>query len=316
MDRYTTATLPCIWFAASLNLPSDKQAANKKTTQLIHSDGGAMKASLRIPVLIIFVMLLVGQACSLSRQQPPETQPTPTSEVMTLPPTPIPTMPPTPLPTLAGRLVTFDKLTLLVPMGISQSEQGQIVPGVVDGAPWDVPVQHVKVVFSGYPLQGTTHQPAIYVFPTAGFDNADAIVDNLRNVLSLRPEEASPMPFLPPSNAAQMFTAQMSYMDFDGGSGVRYLTQLGQGFWPINNQDLVYTYQGLTDDGRYYISVIMPVSNTALPASGSGVNLDQLASNFASYVDETTLLINERPEDTFAPRLADLDALVQSIIVK
>jgi hypothetical protein len=278
-------------------------------------DGGAMKASLRIPVLIIFAMVLIGQACSLSGQQP-EVQPTPTSEVMNLPPTPIPTLPPTPLPTLAGRLVTFDNLTFLAPLGLSQTEQGQIVPGVVDGAPWDVPMEHIKVALAGYPLQGTAHQPAIYVFPTEGFDNAAAAVENLTNVLSLRPALANPMSFLPPSNAAQMFTARMSYMDFDGGSGVRYLTQLGQGFWPINNQDLIYTYQGLTSDGRYYISVIMPLSNTALPASGSGVNLDQIASDFAAYVADTTLLINERPEDTFTPRLADLDALVQSITVK
>ena len=44
--------------------------------------------------------------------------------------------------------------------------------------------------------------------------------------------------------------SQVQYLDFKNGTGVRYLTQFDQGILPINNYELVYTYQGLTSDGK------------------------------------------------------------------
>lgn len=47
----------------------------------------------------------------------------------------------------------------------------------------------------------------------------------------------------------------------DGG-GIRYLTQFGQAAGLITNPELFYTFQGLTDDGAYYVAAVFPVAQS------------------------------------------------------
>ena len=78
-----------------------------------------------------------------------------------------------------------------------------------------------------------------------------------------------------------MFLSKPEYLKFENGSGVRYLTMYGQGFAPINNHDLFYSFQGLTADGRYWVSVIMPVNHPSLQATYD----DPLPADFAQFAE-------------------------------
>ena len=60
---------------------------------------------------------------------------------------------------------------------------------------------------------------------------------------------------------------QVQYLDFKSGTGVRFLTQFNNGMAPVNNHDLIYTFQGLTSDGKYYIAAVLPVTHPDLPAN-------------------------------------------------
>ena len=62
-------------------------------------------------------------------------------------------------------------------------------------------------------------------------------------------------------------TAKGKLQPFVSGIGVRFLTEYAQYFVPVNNHDLFYTYQGLTNDGQYWISVILPINHPDLPAN-------------------------------------------------
>jgi hypothetical protein len=122
---------------------------------------------------------------------------------------------------------------------------------------------------------------------------------------------------LPPSNALQVFRAQVEYLSFANGSGVRYLTQMAQGMGLINNQELFYTFQGLTGDGAQYVTFFFPVTLPALPDSPAIRNVDypNFAENYASYVQETVAIVNAEPPAAFIPDLALLDELVRSITI-
>jgi hypothetical protein len=124
------------------------------------------------------------------------------------------------------------------------------------------------------------------------------------------------MPFLPPFNAAQVMHAQISYLDFENGQGVRYLTQFDQAPLPINSFELIYTFQGLTDDGQTYVAAVLPVTHPDLPATPL-VNEQQIAelSDFAAYLAQTVAWLEQQPGDSFTPNLAQLDALIQSLEV-
>ena len=126
------------------------------------------------------------------------------------------------------------------------------------------------------------------------------------------------LPFLPLVNAAQAIQARVEHVSFQGGQGVRYLTQLNQGLVPINNRELFYTFQGLTGDGRYYVVAILPVAQSLLPADAASVpqaEQEAMAADFKQYLADVTKTLNAQGDAGFAPALTDLDALVRSIEV-
>jgi hypothetical protein len=221
----------------------------------------------------------------------------------------------------------YQGVSFSYPATLATDVKGQAVPAQPAGsdAPWWLPVpEYTQLALVGYPLTGTTQQPQVVVFPADEFakTNAEAAtrIDALRKLLQDQP--ANPegqMSFLPLENAAQQMHTKVQYEPFVGGQGVRYLTQYAQAPLPLNNQDLFYTYQGLTDDGKYYVAAILPVSHKSLPASVNAVPQDQqkaLTENFAQYMNDAVKALDGQPDASFQPSLADLDAMVKTIAVQ
>jgi len=68
------------------------------------------------------------------------------------------------------------------------------------------------------------------------------------------------LPFLPNFNAAQELYVQYKVTLLE--VGMESLSHPIQQFYdPINNIEFFYTFQGLTSDGKYWISAILPISN-------------------------------------------------------
>jgi hypothetical protein len=122
------------------------------------------------------------------------------------------------------------------------------------------------------------------------------------------------MPFLPLFNASQVMHAQVQYLDIKNGKSVRFLTQFDQAPLPVNNFELIYTFQGLTSDGKYYIAAVLPVTHPELPATEQ-VSAQQAAelNDFPAYLTKTVTWLDQQPSGSFTPDLANLDALIQSI---
>jgi hypothetical protein len=198
----------------------------------------------------------------------------------------------------------------------------EIIPGVESPAGWESAPEHVQLSLIGYVVPEVFHDPRILVYPIGEFeassDIAASIIANLRGLLAEKPAKPEAIPFLPMFNAAQMMRAQVKYLDFQTGSGVRFLTQYGQDYFPINNRDMFYTFQGLTDDGQYYVAAIFPVSHPNLPADGMevpGGDRDAFANNYESYVADIELLLNVQDLSSFTPNLSFLDAMIHSLEV-
>lgn len=129
--------------------------------------------------------------------------------------------------------------------------------------------------------------------------------------------DSQPLPFLPLVNAAQVFRAQPAYLTFggerggsEGGRGVRFLTHYSQGPVPLTQRDVWYTFQGLTEDGSYYLSVILPVRIGDLPTEGPA---DIDPATYETYLNDTFAMINTTGD--IQPGLAALDQFVNSIAV-
>ncbi len=117
--------------------------------------------------------------------------------------------------------------------------------------------------------------------------------------------------------AAQEFHAQYQLVPFANGNGIRYLTQYAQYYAPINNHDMFYTYQGMTADGQYWISAIVPMSHPLLPADPSilpeGATVDNFGDIFVGYIGNLTNQLNTQAPESFIPSLTALDQMVASI---
>jgi len=182
---------------------------------------------------------------------------------------------------------------------------------------------YYEFTFNGYPLVDKFHAPILRVYPTADYaameDRIPQVVAELFGAIGLQTQAGvnTNLAFLPFWNAAQMFTASSSYFDFQSGSGVRYLTMFGQAFYPIDNHYLFYTYQGVTSDGAYYVSAIMPVSNPALPERGEDTITDwnAFADNWNAYIFQAVGLLQGYTPNSFTPQLPMLDAMMASLSI-
>jgi hypothetical protein len=185
---------------------------------------------------------------------------------------------------------------------------------------WEVAPQHTRISLQGYPISNHIMKPQIFIYPVKELgkynEAAGRMADDLQALLQVR-QPGVYMPFLPLSNTSQVMHIQEQYLDFKNGQGVRFLIQLAQGPTPINNYELFYSYQGLTSDGNYYISAILPITHPELP-SNSNVSHQQTIDldDFFVYLENTIFWLEQQPGGSFTLDLATLDALIQSIEVR
>jgi hypothetical protein len=193
------------------------------------------------------------------------------------------------------------------------------VPARADEMWFAVAPQHHRVTLQGYSVTGRSTKPQIFIYPVAdlaAFDEgAGRIATDLQAPLQAR-QPVDSTPFLPRFNAIQAMHAHVEYLDFKNGKGVCFLAQFNQGSVSINNLGLIYTFQGLTSDGKCYIAAVLPVTHPELPATEQ-VNAQLVESNeYPAYLTKTVTWLDQQPNGSFTPDLTKLDALIQSIEVK
>lgn len=295
-----------------------------------------MKKILILLILIIFLTACnlpnIGSSDSTEAPQAPATQPVP-------PPTAVPAEPSaTIVPTLEpidGTEMNLGGVYMIVPTCLPITVSGVIVPAQPTneaGMPYEIWPQHRQFSYSGYPLSGKIFEPIMRVYPVAEYaalqDFVNEQVTALQTLIASRPAQIEgSLPFLPTLGAAQAFHTNVQYLDFQNGSGVRFLTEYAQYLAPYNNYDLFYTFQGLTADGKYWISAMFPINHPILPATydstevpAGGIPIPQMSS--PTYVEEMDAyyanmkaLIELQPAESFTPALDCLDRYFTSLSI-
>ncbi|PKN83029.1 MAG: hypothetical protein CVU46_17635 [Chloroflexi bacterium HGW-Chloroflexi-8] len=280
------------------------------------------KSGLLTQMLVIILLagslLLAGCSTTLSTSTPDE--PTSTSA-------PIATVEPT---ATVAALVTEIPDTNGLPQliletgSIASGFQTETIPAVTDSVNfpyWEVLPEYSRVTLEDYPIQDHLMKPQIFIYPVAELrkinEGASTIITSLQTLIQ-SPQEIENMPFLPLFNAAQMMHTNIQYLDFKNGMGLRYLTQFTQGIVPINNYELIYTYQGLTSDGNYYVAAVLPVNHPSLPVNDKVTEseLPEFANNFKNYVKNVVNSLNPQAANSFTPDLTLLDAMMSSMEIK
>lgn len=223
-------------------------------------------------------------------------------------------------------------LQLTIPDGLATSASAETIDVVTDqtGAPWDIAPAHLQLTLQGYPSNGSFHVPQIFVYPAQDYAKANpGAADSIKSLQAVLSNPSvqhmnDNLPHVPFFNAGQVFAAQEKVIQFNGGSGLRIVTQYAQDVSPINNGGLFYDFEGLTSDSKYYIVAILPTHLPFLPADNNpsstvpsgGIPFPQnnaSGPDFESYFKQVTDQINAAQPDQFNPTLTSLDTLIQSI---
>jgi hypothetical protein len=184
--------------------------------------------------------------------------------------------------------------------------------------------QYTQVTLTTYQT-GSSVSPEIDVFSVQSYneDFPPNGISDFQSALQALINGGTPgknLPFLSPHESAQIIHAQYQVLHVPSGSGIRYLTESAQNYAVINNNALFYTYQGLTSDGKYAITAILPVSNPVLPNNGDtypgGESFQQFSDSFDTYIANTQTQLDGQPSTNFSPSLVLLDDLVKSIQIQ
>ncbi len=274
-------------------------------------------------------------------------------------PTPAPTQTNVPAPTLAdptalasptvkaepsttpaatsfpGTAVSFDRLSLVIPTGVAAGGSGSLVPETKGDsvAPYDVAPAHLQFKLEGYALEGKFLLPQIYVYPAQvyaqlqEYGKAAQSLERLQAVLAqssmVNVKELPEVPFF---NVNQSLAAQVKVIPFQGGRGVRVVTLYAMSRAIINNHELIYHFEGLTDDGQSYVVAILPVTAPGLPEDGQpgsavpqgGVpvpDFNDMNVNWMGYYGDVRQMLQGLEPGAYTPNLDQLDALIGSLSI-
>jgi hypothetical protein len=284
----------------------------------------------------IFGIMIINLACSFVAGIP--ATPTQVAEIATIVATTMQALTAAPsesvstqVPTqISGTPVSFENVSLVIPNGLAGGANTEAAPAISaeSGAPWEVVPAHLIFTLTEYQLQNKFHEPRIFVYPADEYaivnSHAENQINQIKKILAGSPISKNTLPRIPWFNAEALISVNIQIIKFQNGSGIRDLTLYSQYLAPINNRELFYHFEGLTDDGKYYVLAILPITapilpddekpDAVVPPGGVPIPTDFGPDN-TIYYDYVTEKLNSLDSDSFSPSLSALDALMQSLLV-
>lgn len=235
---------------------------------------------------------------------------------------PTSTVTPTAIP---GIPVSNGNISLVIPTGLASnadfSTSTEVEYPYINPSNGDMP-EHTVITLSEFALQGTT--PRILVFQADQFAQYTELTQKIIAELQVLPVQSNTDV---PADLQATFFAQTKFLSSSSFYGIRYLTEVLNGYSPINNMDIFYYYQGLSLDGKYYVEALLPIHATFLapdsnpdsviPAGGIPFSVSSMGDVTAvqNYYNAVKDKLNTADPAAFTPLLATLDELIQSIRV-
>lgn len=144
-------------------------------------------------------------------------------------------------------------------------------------------------------------------------------VRKLNDVLLSKPKRiGTNFPDILNSDAGAEFTVNLNYISFKNGEGFFVMTQYAMEVTVINNEELVYIFEGLTSDKKYYIWGKFPVKSSHLPNDGSDQEkvreIDKGRNAYAKYLINVKKLLKDK--SSFTPKLEEIEETVKSLEIK
>ena len=155
----------------------------------------------------------------------------------------------------------------------------------------------------------------------AGSTDAGAAFDNLKALLDAQSAGADTTIPTPPifGGLEQLPVGRIVFIPFEGGQAVGYVSHYASAGGPVTNDNgLDYVIQGLTDDGRYYIVGLLPLSANFLPDTAADISADTLSSiesDVTAYLTSVGADIEGAADSDFTPDLGSIRNALATIAI-
>jgi hypothetical protein len=237
---------------------------------------------------------------------------------------------------IGAKTVLSNGVSLAYDPSLATDVTGELVPASTEAMPaYAIAPAHVAFTFNGYPFE--YYGPEVQVVPLADYlTQADlpAVVSDqvqeLQSDIARRPNldqkykvfvpvpEGAPAtgapPLVPPINAQPQMAAKKGYLDFASGSGMRFVYWASQAPLPVDPTFLFYTYEGVTSDGKHFVTATFPV-HAPVTAPVPTPSANSTPAELNAFNAAMAQAIESADPAAFTPPLPKLDALVQSIQV-
>jgi heat shock protein HslJ len=218
-----------------------------------------------------------------------------------------------------GERVTIENVSFVADPALASGWTGSLIEDNSDmNVPPDLTIGPRRVLIEG---EGDDlRKPYLFVFNLADLAGKpeQAETDALAELLATGADPATTptLPYLPRINASQAVHGAEQLLDFASGQGIRYVTAFAQDPSPFLGHSFIYTFQGLTGDGQYYVAFSAPLTTELFPAElPTDFDFAAHEANYTTYLTTTQETIRGAAPDAFMPNLSTLDALVQSITI-
>jgi hypothetical protein len=219
---------------------------------------------------------------------------------------------------VSGLPVSYNNVSFSIPLELNASAAASTSTNVEypyinpSGGPM---AEHVVFDLTSYPVQG---QPRIMVFKSSEYAAYGEPVQGVVTALLAGQDSILPLP----KALAQGFYAQAKPVPFQNGHGVRILTEVLTNFAPITNREIFYYYQGITNDGAYFVAASFPVNasflvadnNSPIPSDGVPFNYPT-DPDFEKYLNQISQKLNDTASENYSPSLLLLDKMIGSMQV-
>jgi hypothetical protein len=130
------------------------------------------------------------------------------------------------------------------------------------------------------------------------------------------PQDANKLPFAGDDDAAIVMTARPEWMEGRGWKGWRWIEGSSQdGDYPGG---IGYTFEGVTNDGRYFLRMTGQISHPELKRLDTEDISDETARDKADKEHNQLLekSLEKAEPGSFTPNLNDIDAMIRSIRIQ
>jgi hypothetical protein len=215
---------------------------------------------------------------------------------------------------------TCNEISFYLDPSLASSVQCETIPQFISPTGIGTNPQYTKVSLLGYVLADRFMKPVISVFSLDKFsqilpDAINADIPALQALIAGGAPGSNDLPLLPVQYARQLFFAQYAVVPFTNGSGYHIVTEYAQAYYPVTNHEMFFSYQGITLDGKYWISIILPISHPSLPENGDNPPAD-LTTNPDPYYAQMTSQLNAVLPESFNPSIVKLGLLIKSITIQ